>query len=335
MGDMLLKEIDDLNARMSQDPKQASAAASAMHASTCALKSCCTYLTADGIEECRRACGGHGFSNFSGLPKLYTNFFQSFTPEGDNWLLTQQTCSIILRTLSRVDAGSADTMTPSSAYLLKYKDLLQAQCHANVAEDLIQDLDALVQGMQHRAAWLWQELRETTENLPADVDAKEQTLVEQFHAARAHGLAIVLSSFVQGILERVEDNASLQIVQRLAVLFALFQIQKDRGDFLASGWLSPRQAKLLQPAINHLCRTLRPDAVPLVDAFGKSDFELNSAIGAHDGFYEQRLLDAAAGDPLNHAWNSGGPGPEEYWQYLKPLMSFGRGAHGGVYSSKL
>jgi len=332
MGYLLLNEIDDLNARIKEDPKQANAAASAMHASTCALKSCCTYLTADGIEECRRACGGHGFSNFSGLPKLYTNFFQSFTPEGDNWLLTQQTCSIILRTLGSIDNGTASSMTPTSSYLLKYQELLQVRCKAVNSEDLLDDVEALVQALQHRAAWLWTELREATSSMPADVNSKEETLVQQFEAARGHGIAIVLSSFVQSISDQVEDIDSMLVLHRLAVLFALSQIQKDRGDFLASGWLSPSQARLLQPAITALCRKLRPDAVPLVDAFGKSDFELSSAIGSYDGFYEQRLLDAAAGDPLNEAWNSGGPGPAEYWQYLKPLMSFGRGASGGVYS---
>jgi acyl-CoA oxidase len=38
-----------------------------MHASTCALKSYATIFTADSIERCRRACGGHGYSVGSGL----------------------------------------------------------------------------------------------------------------------------------------------------------------------------------------------------------------------------------------------------------------------------
>ena len=32
-----------------------------MHAQISALKSYCTRITADGIEECRRCCGGHGY----------------------------------------------------------------------------------------------------------------------------------------------------------------------------------------------------------------------------------------------------------------------------------
>ena len=36
--------------------------AASLHATSSALKSLCTTIGCDGIEECRRACGGHGFS---------------------------------------------------------------------------------------------------------------------------------------------------------------------------------------------------------------------------------------------------------------------------------
>ena len=51
----------------------------AVHIASCALKSLCTTLAADGIEECRRSCGGNGFLMASGLPQIYTDFMPSFT----------------------------------------------------------------------------------------------------------------------------------------------------------------------------------------------------------------------------------------------------------------
>lgn len=44
------------------------------HASSCGLKSYSTIVTAEAIETCRRACGGHGFSSASGLGEQYVNF---------------------------------------------------------------------------------------------------------------------------------------------------------------------------------------------------------------------------------------------------------------------
>lgn len=47
-----------------------------LHALSSGLKALCTWVTADGIEECRRTCGGHGYSRLSGLPTLFVNYVQ-------------------------------------------------------------------------------------------------------------------------------------------------------------------------------------------------------------------------------------------------------------------
>ena len=49
-----------------------------------------TWITCDGIETCRRDCGGHGYSLLSGLPTLYTYYVQNATWEGDNNVLCLQ-----------------------------------------------------------------------------------------------------------------------------------------------------------------------------------------------------------------------------------------------------
>jgi acyl-CoA oxidase len=45
-----------------------------VHASSSGLKSLTTTMATSGIEDCRRACGGHGFSSFSGLPLLLQDY---------------------------------------------------------------------------------------------------------------------------------------------------------------------------------------------------------------------------------------------------------------------
>lgn len=53
-----------------------------VHASSSGLKSLCTIMAAQAIEECRRACGGHGFSQASGLGALYADYLPQVTWEG-------------------------------------------------------------------------------------------------------------------------------------------------------------------------------------------------------------------------------------------------------------
>ncbi|KAG9603418.1 acyl-CoA oxidase, partial [Aureobasidium melanogenum] len=61
-----------------------------LHATSCGLKSLASSTAVDGLEVCRRACGGHGYSSFSGIGTWYADYLPTATWEGDNYMLTQQ-----------------------------------------------------------------------------------------------------------------------------------------------------------------------------------------------------------------------------------------------------
>lgn len=70
-GKAMYKAYEDSVARMSKGDFSQMAE---IHASSCGLKSYSTIVTAEMIETCRRACGGHGFSSAAGLGEQYNNF---------------------------------------------------------------------------------------------------------------------------------------------------------------------------------------------------------------------------------------------------------------------
>src|SRR5215218_7588756 len=45
-----------------------------LHAASSGLKSLTSTMAVDAIEDCRRACGGHGYSSFSGFSKFYQDY---------------------------------------------------------------------------------------------------------------------------------------------------------------------------------------------------------------------------------------------------------------------
>jgi acyl-CoA oxidase len=61
-----------------------------LHATSCGLKSLASTIATEGLEVCRRACGGHGYSNFSGIGPFYADYLPTATWEGDNYMITQQ-----------------------------------------------------------------------------------------------------------------------------------------------------------------------------------------------------------------------------------------------------
>lgn len=60
---------------------------------------------------------------------------------------------------------------------------------------------------------------------------------------------------------------------------------------------------------------VRPDAVALVDGWDFSDHLLSSAIGSSDGRVYERLVEAAAREPLNRASPS-----ERFEKVIGPML---------------
>ena len=58
-----------------------------LHAISCCLKAYTTHEQVLGIEQCRMACGGHGYSEASFLPTLYGCAMAGCTMEGDNLVM--------------------------------------------------------------------------------------------------------------------------------------------------------------------------------------------------------------------------------------------------------
>ena len=45
-----------------------------LHATSCGLKALASTIAAEGLETCRRACGGHGYSQFAGIGSWYADY---------------------------------------------------------------------------------------------------------------------------------------------------------------------------------------------------------------------------------------------------------------------
>ena len=53
-----------------------------LHATSCGLKALASTSAGEGLEACRRACGGHGYSSYSGIGSWYADYLPTLTWEG-------------------------------------------------------------------------------------------------------------------------------------------------------------------------------------------------------------------------------------------------------------
>ena len=118
-----------------------------------------------------------------------------------------------------------------------------------------------------------------------------------------------------------------RVLGDLALLFGLYWIEKDSGEFLVDGYFSTQQMQWAHVSILVMLDKVRPNAVALVDANDFSDFRLKSALGRFDGNVYEAIMESAKKDPLN----STEPGPG-YEEHLKRLIVDGVGVYTGTAS---
>lgn len=310
-----------------------------MHASLSALKSFTTTVAADGIEDCRKSCGGHGFLQCSGFPELVCTYLQNPTVEGDNQMLPMQVMKILLKLVKDVGSGDQKVIAGwekcHASYLLQpVQEMLHGesgkQCMADSKEGMMNS-KVILAAFEHRAARL---LTETTLQIQsvAEEESMESAwngaLIQMGRVSRAHSLVLLLDNFIASIKEESEKSLAPQevmVMTDLSVLFGLYWMEKEAGEFMEDGYMSAEQMKWARACIIITLDKLRPHAVKLVDAFDFSDFRLKSTLGRYDGNVYPAILESSKNDPLNTTE----PGPG-YEKHLKRLIVDGVGVFTGT-----
>lgn len=68
-----------------------------IHVVSAACKPVIGWISRDGIQECREACGGHGYLKVSGIGDIRNDHDANCTYEGENHVLIQQTSNWLLK----------------------------------------------------------------------------------------------------------------------------------------------------------------------------------------------------------------------------------------------
>ncbi|XP_040102445.1 peroxisomal acyl-coenzyme A oxidase 2 [Oryx dammah] len=289
-----------------------------LHALSAGMKAMLSDFCTQGVEQCRRACGGHGYSKLSGLPSLLTRVTASCTYEGENTVLYLQTARFLIKSYlnTQKSPGSASkgSLPQSVAYLTAPG---VARCPARRAADFLHP-ELYTTAWAHVAVRLIKDSvhhLQTLRQAGADEhDAWNQTTVIHVQATKAHLYYVTVKIFTEA-LEKLESQPAIQqVLKRLCDLYALHGILTNAGDFLHDGFLSGAQTDMARKAYLDLLPLIRKDAILLTDAFDFTDQCLNSALGCYDGHAYERLFHWAQKSPTN---TEGNPA---YEKYIRPLL---------------
>ncbi|RLN37450.1 hypothetical protein BBO99_00007339 [Phytophthora kernoviae] len=280
-----------------------------LHAISSGLKAWLSDRAGDGVETCRRLCGGHGFLQSSNLAHLFAEIAGANTFEGTVDVLVQQHARYLLKVFASLPSQETATRFLNKSKIYNDKNL---RCKAQVPEDF-GNLDVLIEIFQVRATRVLTALAQQMKATKRDCNA---CMILMTRASTAHTELMMLEGFVRTIdtlpVTSIKEKAALA---NLCSLFGVWLITKSLGDFRQHDYLSSQQADLVCEQVVLLLPIIRKNCVLLADAWDFSDFELNSTIGRYDGDIYRALVKRAADEPLNKTQV-----PEGYEVYLKPLI---------------
>eukprot|EP00004_Rigifila_ramosa_P015767 TRINITY_DN3684_c0_g1_i1.p1 TRINITY_DN3684_c0_g1~~TRINITY_DN3684_c0_g1_i1.p1 ORF type:complete len:761 (+),score=159.03 TRINITY_DN3684_c0_g1_i1:10-2292(+) len=286
-------------------------------ATAAGLKALITLLTADGIEDLRKCCGGNGYLLSSGIAQLQADYVFQPTAEGDFVILMLQTARHLMKMVRSAQKGEELASTISYLKPLGERGWSYSQAVppsvTSVANLLNTDL--LQQLFRYRALVLVSVAADTLDGhvrrgLSQD-EAWSSSTIELLAAVRAHCHNFILSTFV-GALATAEDAAVRASLRKLCLLYALSNVLDDAT---WTGLLSAVTLKFARNAVRELLGQLRGDLVALTDAFDIPDRVLNSTIGGRDGNIYEALFEAAKKSQLNLRDPFDG-----YYEYLQPKL---------------
>uniref|UniRef100_A0A1D1Z8Z8 Acyl-coenzyme A oxidase n=1 Tax=Anthurium amnicola TaxID=1678845 RepID=A0A1D1Z8Z8_9ARAE len=284
-----------------------------VHACTAGLKSLTTSVTADGIEECRKLCGGHGYLCSSGLPELFAVYVPACTYEGDNVVLLLQVARFLAKTVSQLGSGKQPVGT--TAYMGRAEHLMQCASSASSAEDWLQP-SIILEVFEARALRLVVNCAQNISNFQSPEAGFAEVSADLLEAAIAHCQLIVVSKFIEKLQQEIPGEGVKEQLQILCNIYALHLLHKHVGDFLSTGCITPVQAAQANEQLRSLYTQVRPNAVALVDAFNYTDQYLGSALGRYDGNVYPTLYAEAWKDPLNES-----DVPVGYQEYIRPILT--------------
>jgi len=241
-----------------------------------------------------------------------------YSYEGDNFVLDQQVVRAALKSHQETvtqKSFNVSSLSPFSSYLRLLRPGTKSLSIDECNIETWQNWQTVVLVLEWRAALL--------------VAARARSSAEVYsdqRVSRAVSDAFVATQIGEMISSIPLQGPDRTIVVKLLTLYIICTAESALVDLLSLGVLSGKSSGTLSDptsgirlAFSNTCRELLPEAIGLSDAFGLSDWELDSALGVHDGRVYEALWEKAQSEPLNAS-----EVPKGYKEFIKPILERGR-----------
>jgi acyl-CoA oxidase len=241
------------------------------------LKAFTTWNTTQILQTCRETCGGEGYLAVNRLAALKADTDIYTTFEGDNTVLMQ----LVAKNLLTEFNDNLKGMRPRqmTAFIVKHALTTIVARNPTIALNIfdahLRDPKSQLEMLRFREShtlfhaartFRYLTLKKKMDSFSAFSCMQQELL----GVSRAHIDRVILQQFASAI-KLVTDQPVKDALKRLCDLFALSQIELNKGWFLENGALRAAKSRAITQLVDDLCLEIRHDAVQYVDAFGIPD----------------------------------------------------------------
>ncbi len=236
------------------------------------LKSFTTWNATATLQECRECCGGKGYLSENRIDDLKndTDVFTTF--EGDNTVLMQLVAKSRL-TEFKQEFGHMNLFGILNYVADQAKTSiteLNPITVRNTDEEHLLDPEFQLHAFKYRERdILTSAAKRLKRHIDSGMDSFDAFNVSQHHLVQvsfAYIERLVLEKFIEQV-NNTKNEGCKAILKKLCDLFALSQIDKNKGWYLEQGYMEGVKTKAIRKLVNQLCWEVRQEAVPLVNAF--------------------------------------------------------------------
>ncbi|CAO1332743.1 unnamed protein product [Diamesa serratosioi] len=295
-GDMTLKLLMGENV---------SAIGMEIHALSSAAKPVCTWTARDAIQECREACGGHGYLKVSQLGELRNDNDANCTYEGENNILIQQASNWLLNVRSKGYATFKDCSPLSSASFFQNAEQIMKTKFTWTKPECVMKPENLLSTFDWICVYMLEKTAKRIEQLQSkgmstfDVRNDSQAFYA-INLAIVYGQRNIFNVFANRVRE-LEKGPESAVLRKLLSLYGANLIVKNylgvlyEGGFIENSKVAA--GDLYNEGILNLLPQIKDEAISLIDSVAPPDFILNSPLGMSDGKVYNHLKSALYQSP--------------------------------------
>jgi len=255
------------------------------HVLLCQCKAFYTWWDHECAKELINACGGHGYSAYSGMTSPFLENFANQILEGENTLLCLQVARFLVALQTKILGGKVEGAKRQFAYLANQEQLKTFK--APDSKEQLASITTIVTILQKNSAFFVDKVTQRLLQSMSEGENPKETVskrlgVEMLHLAKCHAILTISEAFFSKV-RSLEKGTIKTCMESLAVIFTYHLFNEYSSTLVESDSLNASQLNLFTELLEEHIEKVTPHLLVLAEAPQIPDEILASAIGHSNG----------------------------------------------------